>query len=68
MYGFNVLPAGTRIDGSKFRFLGLDALFWGATEGIMHAHYCLSLKYDYEGAYLDSSGENEAGSVRCVKD
>ena len=68
MYGFNVLPAGTRIDGSKFRFLGLDALFWGATEGIMHAHYYLRLKCDYEGAYLDSSRENEAGSVRCVKD
>lgn len=68
MYGFNVLPAGIRYDDGHFLSAGLSALFWSATEGIVTGDYYLSLKYDYEGAYLHNGEEGSASSVRCVKD
>ena len=66
-YGFNVLPAGNRLNLGNFLYAGKGALFWSATEiGESYAYY-LDLDYNYESAGLISRTKDDAYSVRCLR-
>jgi len=67
-FGFCALPAGYRVGTDDFNFLGINAIFWSASEGDTGHAFCRSLPYDFE--VFDEYWLNEefSSSVRLVRD
>jgi len=65
--GFTALPGGNRIYLGGFRYLGLNAYFWSASEsGALNAWYRY-LYYDNAGVYRYYSSRSNGFSVRCLQ-
>ncbi|MBO6136703.1 MAG: fibrobacter succinogenes major paralogous domain-containing protein [Fibrobacter sp.] len=67
-FAFSALPAGGRDDDGDYDDEGIYALFWSSIENGSDYAYYMSLKYDYDGAFLTYSFKNNGFSVRCLKD
>lgn len=68
VYGFNVLPAGIRLDDGSFDGVGEGTDFWSATEQDPETAHTLYFYYEYEYAGVNFYEKGDAFSVRCVKD
>ena len=68
VYGFNVLPAGIRLDDGSFDGVGEGTDFWSATEQDPETAHNLYFYYEYEYAGVNFYEKGDAFSVRCVKD
>ena len=67
-FGFNVLPAGIRIEDGSFDGLGDGTDFWSATESDLEQAFSLYASYENEYSGVMDYAKNYAFSVRCVKD
>jgi len=67
VYGFNVLPAGIRLDDGSFDGVGEGTDFWSATEQDPETAHTLYFYYEYEYAGVGFYEKGDAFSVRCVK-
>ena len=67
-FGFNVLPAGIRIEDGSFDGLGDGTDFWSATESDLEQAFTLYASYENEYSGVMDYAKNYAFSVRCVKD
>ena len=67
-FGFNVLPAGIRIEDGSFDGLGDGADFWSATESDLEQAFSLYASYENEYSGVMDYAKNYAFSIRCVKD
>ena len=69
-FGFAVLPAGVRSHNGDFVLEGERASFWSASESDEWSNYAynMNLRYDYEGAYLETYYKNDGYFIRCIKD
>jgi len=68
VYGFNVLPAGIRLDDGSFDGVGEGTDFWSATEQDPETAHTLYFYYEYEYAGVGFYEKGDAFSIRCVKD
>ena len=68
VYGFNVLPAGIRLEDGSFDGLGEGTDFWSVTETDLNSAHSLYFYYEYEYAGVGFYEKGDAFSVRCVKD
>ena len=68
VYGFNVLPAGIRLDNGSFDGVGEGTDFWSATEQDPETAHTLYFYYEYEYAGVNFYEKNYAFSIRCVMD
>ena len=68
VYGFDVLPAGIRLDDGSFDGVGEGTDFWSATEQDPETAHTLYFYYEYEYAGVGFYEKGDAFSVRCVKD
>ena len=68
VYGFNVLPAGIRLDDGSFDGVGEGTDFWSATETDLNSAHSLYFYYEYEYAGVGFYEKSYGFSVRCVKD
>ena len=66
--GFNVLPAGERIQNIGFTGLGNLAQFWSTTTLLGHGAWTRALHYDDHVVYRFATSLNSGLSVRCLKD
>jgi uncharacterized protein (TIGR02145 family) len=66
--GFNALPGGARDYDGQFYGLGYYGGWWTSTEFIEGGAYCRFLGYDGSGGYSWGRFEQDAFSVRCIKD
>jgi uncharacterized protein (TIGR02145 family) len=64
--GFTALPGGMW-DGSYFGLLKSHAFFWTASSDDAGHCYALQFEYNAEKGFFKLYQENEALSVRCVK-
>ena len=67
-FGFNVLPAGIRIEDGSFDGLGDGTDFWSATESDLEQAFSLYASYENEYSGVMDYAKNYAFSIRCVKD
>lgn len=67
-FGFSALPAGRRNDDGSFRSDGINVNFWSASEDSSYYAYNMTLRYNYEVAYLNFNDKNYGFSVRCLRD
>lgn len=67
-FGFSALPAGRRNDDGSFRSDGIYVNFWSASEDSSYYAYNMTLRYNYEVAYLNFNDKNYGFSVRCLRD
>lgn len=68
VYGFNVLPAGIRLDDGSFDGHGEGTDFWSATETDLNSAHSLYFYYEYEYAGVGFYEKSYGFSVRCVMD
>jgi uncharacterized protein (TIGR02145 family) len=68
VYGFNVLPAGIRLDDGSFDGVGEGTDFWSATEQDPETTHSLYFYYEYEYAGVGFYEKNYGFSIRCVRD
>ena len=67
VYGFNVLPAGIRLDDGSFDGVGEGTDFWSVTETDPNTAHSLYFYYEYEYAGVGFYEKSYAFSIRCVK-
>ena len=67
-YSFSALPAGVRDGSGNYNLEGNGAYFWSSAEYDSNRAYNMSLSYNYDGAGLSLSIENDGFSVRCLRD
>ena len=67
VYGFNVLPAGIRLEDGSFDGVGEGTDFWSATETDLNSAHSLYFYYEYEYAGVGFYEKSYGFSVRCVK-
>ena len=68
VYGFNVLPAGIRLEDGSFDGLGEGTDFWSVTETDLNSAHSLYFYYEYEYAGVGFYEKSYGFSVRCVMD
>jgi len=67
-YGFNVLPAGGRINlYGSFYDLGVDADFWSSSEDDASGAWDRYFYYGYAGVYRYSDSKSYGFSLRCAE-
>ena len=67
-YGFSALPGGVGYPGGSFDFIGLNGLWWGATELNASFAYYRYMYYDISDMVRYSFSKSCLFSVRCLQD
>ena len=67
--GFSALPAGRRVGGGVFDYIGTASLWWTSTEYTnIHSGLERLVRYDYNTVVTGGISKEFGQSVRCVKD